>query len=337
MRMKAIAFAGAAFALVIMPARAALAWGASGHRLIGVAAAQALPADLPPFLHSKRAIEDLGELAREPDRWRDAGKTHDTTRDPAHFVDVDDQGRVQGGPSIAALPQTRSEYDALLRAAGTDSWHAGYLPYAIIDGWQQLVIDFAYWRVLTAAIPREHDPRRRAWEEHDLARRESLILSDLGDWSHYVGDGSQPLHVSVHYNGWGNYPNPHGYTQDKVHVPWEGAFVREFVTPRAVEEAMTPIKPCRDIGVCSADYLSQTASSVAPFYEMQKAGGLAGAHPAGVAFTVARVAAGASELRDLTVAAWNASLHSQIGYPAISVESVVSGGVDPYEALYGDD
>ncbi len=337
MRAMAAASAAAAVLTALVPARSALAWGASGHRMIGVAAAEALPPDLPPFLHAKQAIADLGELAREPDRWKDAGKTHDTTRDPAHFVDVDDEGRVQGGPKLNALPATRSEFDAQLRAVGTDSWHTGYLPYAIVDGYQQLVLDFAYWRVLTAAIPRERDRTRRAWEEQDLARRESLILTDLGEWSHYVGDGSQPLHVSVHYNGWGNYPNPHGYTQDKVHVPWEGPFVREFVSLRAVKAAMTPIRPCRDIGACTTEYLSQTASTAILFYEMQKAGGLDGAHPSGVPFTVARIAAGASELRDLTVAAWNASAHGQIGYPAISVESVVNGGVDPYDALYADD
>jgi hypothetical protein len=332
-----IASAACAASLVLGAATQALAWGATGHRIIGVAAAQALPPDLPAFLHTQRAIEDLGELAREPDRWRGAGKTHDTTRDPGHFLDVDDSGKVLGGPALDALPLTRSEYDAALRAVGSDSYHAGYLPYSIVDGWQQLVMDFAYWRVLTAAIPREHDPGRKAWEEHDLARREYLILADLGDWSHYVGDGSQPMHVSVHYNGWGNYPNPGGYTQDKVHVPFEGPFVRSFVSLDAVRAAMTPLRACRDIQTCTADYLAQTAATVVPFYEMQKAGGMLGEHPAGAAFAVERVAAGASELRDLTVAAWNASAHAQVGYPAIAVDEVVTGGLDPYDALYGND
>ena len=43
---------------------------------------------------------------------------------------------------------------AALQAVHTDSYHAGYLPYSIVDGWEQLAKDFAYWRVLTAAIPR---------------------------------------------------------------------------------------------------------------------------------------------------------------------------------------
>jgi hypothetical protein len=329
--------AAACVLLSLASPQRALAWGATGHRLIGQAAARALPPELPAFLRTPQAIRDLGELAREPDRWRGAGKTHDTTRDPGHFVDIDDDGKILGGPSLDALPLTRSEYDAALRAVGSDSFHAGYLPYSIIDGWQQLVMDFAYWRVLTAAIPRERDPARRAWLQQDLARREYLTLADLGDWSHYVGDGSQPLHASMHYNGWGRFPNPHGYTQDRVHVPYEGDFVRRFVTLRAVEAAMGPLKPCEAIVACTEAYLARTNASVLPFYEMQKAGGLNGPDPAGRAFTVERVAAGAAELRDLTVGAWTASANAEIGDPAIPVEQVVSGGLDPYDALYGED
>ncbi len=34
---------------------------------------------------------------------------------------------------------------------GQDSWKAGYLPYSIIDRYEQLAKDLAYWRVLSAA------------------------------------------------------------------------------------------------------------------------------------------------------------------------------------------
>ncbi|HEY5008470.1 MAG TPA: S1/P1 Nuclease, partial [Caulobacteraceae bacterium] len=64
---------------------------------------------------------------------------------------------------------------------------------------------------------------------------------------------------------------------------------------------------------------------------------MAGPNPSGRAFAVARVAAGAAELRDLTVAAWAASARGSIGYPAITVEAIVKDGLDPYDALYGED
>jgi hypothetical protein len=35
-----------------------------------------------------------------------------------------------------------------------------------------------------------------------------LILRDLGVWSHYVADASNPMHTTIHSDGWGEYPNP---------------------------------------------------------------------------------------------------------------------------------
>jgi hypothetical protein len=323
----------------IAPANSALAWGATGHRLIGQLGMAALPAELPAFLHAPEAIEAVGELSREPDRWKASGKVHDAERDPAHFLDLDDAGKVLGGPALADLPPTRLDYDTALRAVGTNSYRAGFLPYAIIDGWQQLAKDFAYWRILTAAIPREPDPDHKTYMQHDLARREQLIVRDIGVWAHYVGDASQPMHVSIHFNGWGPYPNPQGYTQDKVHAHFEGAFVRAFVGADQIRAAMSPAASCADpIEVCTARYLAATAATVEPFYALQKAGAFDGSNPVqGEAFAAARLAAAAAELRDLIASAWAASAAGQVGYPALSVEQVVRGGADPYDALYGDD
>ena len=197
----------------------ALAWGAAGHRLIGRAAMAALPTSVPAFLRDSAAVAAVGELAREPDRWRGAGKTHDADRDPAHFLDLDDNGAILGGPPLAALPETRAAYDSALRAVGSDSWKAGYLPYSIIDSWQQLAKDLAYWRADAAAAAKTTDTSHRAWFLTDLAERQELALRDVGVLAHYVGDGSQPLHVTVHFNGWRPGPNPRGYTLRRFMAP----------------------------------------------------------------------------------------------------------------------
>ena len=335
--------ARAALALLVLAGVAgsagqALAWGATGHRIIGIAAAQSLPASLPAFLRTPQAAADIGELAREPDRWKDAGKVHDSLRDPAHFVDLDDQGRILGGPDLKALPPTKSDYDAALRAVGADSAKAGWLPYAIVDGWEQLAKDFADWRADVAGARLEKIPAHRAWLERDRVRREALVLRDIGTFAHYVGDGSQPLHVTLHYNGWGPGPNPDGYTTLRIHAPFEGPFVRDHVTLMAVRAAMPAPADCH----CSmmertAGYLAQTASQVIPLYRLEKAGGFSGADSRGVAFATARVAAGASELRDLIVSAWNASAGESVGYPSTSLPDIEAGRVDAYDVLYGED
>jgi hypothetical protein len=45
-------------------------WGATGHRLLAEEAMRALPNYTPSFLRSPAGIADVGEYAREPDRWR---------------------------------------------------------------------------------------------------------------------------------------------------------------------------------------------------------------------------------------------------------------------------
>jgi hypothetical protein len=326
----------AAFALAMTPATA-LAWGATGHRLIGEAAVRALPAELPAFLRTSEAARDVGELSREPDRSKGAGRTHDSDRDPGHFLDLGDDGAVFGGPKLGALPPTREDYDTQLRAVGADSWKAGYLPYSIVDRWQQLTLDFAYWRVLHAA---EADPRwaaHRAWFAADRRRREAKILQDLGELSHFVGDGSQPLHVTVHYNGWGDFPNPAGFTQARIHAPFEGELVRHIPLAE-VEKRVAPPKSCGcPIERRTAEYLGATHRLVAPLYALEKAGGLAGGDPRGAGFAADQLARGASELRDLAVEAWRAAPGRTVGWRPVPAAELIAGHADPFPSLYGSD
>ena len=332
------ALALAVFASGAGAASQALAWGATGHRIIGVAAVQSLPETLPAFVRSPAAAADVGELAREPDRWKDAGKLHDGMRDPGHFIDVDDEGRILGGPMLSALPPTRAEYETALRAAGTDSGKAGWLPYAIVDSWEQLAKDFAEWRADSAGIRRDPNPAHGAWLARDRQRREAQTLADLGVLAHYVGDGSQPMHVSVHFNGWGAGPNPEGFTTQRIHAPFEGPFVRDHVTAAGVRAAMAAPTACRcSLFERTAGYLARTDAEVAPLYRLEKQGGFQGDDRRGVAFATARVAAGAAELRDLIVAAWNVSAGESVGYPAASLADIEAGKADAYTVLYGDD
>ncbi|AZS20650.1 MULTISPECIES: S1/P1 Nuclease [unclassified Caulobacter] len=329
-------------AALATPATSALAWGASGHRVVGVVAASSLPSDVPAFLRTPTAIAAIGEYAREPDRWKGSGKIHDTDRDSAHFLDIDDQGRMYGGPmfTVATLPPTRADYETALRAVGQDAWKAGYLPYAIIDGYQQLVKDFTYWRILTAVVKIEKDATKLAYYKADLKRREELLLRDLGVWAHYVGDASQPLHLSVHYNGWGDYPNPNGYTNSRqIHSQFEGPLAKA-VGDQASIQALVPAYQACDCSIETrvVGYLSETWKQTEPLYQLEKAGALVATDPRGKAFVQTRIAAGATALRDLVVDAWSASAKGTIGYrPEISVADVESGKADPWLDLYGKD
>ena len=326
----------------------AFAWGPDGHRMIGELAVKNLPGDLPAFLRTPAAAEEVGYLAPEPDRERGAGEEFDAEHSPAHFVDVSDDLTILGGPPLNALPPTREAYDTALRAAGSSQYKGGTLPYSIADGFQLLAKDFAYWRVDVAGAKLGKSAEARAWYAKDRAERERIILHDLGIWAHFVGDGSMPLHASVHYSGWGDFPNPEGFTQKRIHVPWEDKYVHENIADAAVEAAMPAARDCAcSIAVRVAAYLTASQAEVVPFYRLEKSGAFA-LHsperspgsaqegtpaPEGKAFTVDQIARGAAELRDMIVDAWHESEGQSVGYPPVKVSDVEAGKADPYAAL----
>ena len=176
----------AVIALVIATAAptAVLAWGGTGHRLIGLAAANALPAEIPDFLRTPQAIEDIGELALEPDNSKYSGKEHDLEMQSGHFVDIDEDGKILGGPPASPLPPTRDLYEKSLQAFGLNSWKAGYLPYSIFDRWQVLTKDFAIWRVVVAAEANPNWTEHHAYYVAQRRRREALILVGAGGFAY---------------------------------------------------------------------------------------------------------------------------------------------------------
>jgi hypothetical protein len=335
--MKRVLAAGVAALVIALPS-AVLGWGSTGHRLLGQAAMRALPAELPAFLHTAQAAVDVGEYSREPDRLKRAGRAFDSDRDQGHFLDLNDDGTILGGPKVTALPPTRAEYEKALQAVGQDSWKAGYLPYSILESYQVLTQNFAYWKVLTFAEANPGWVEHKAWFTADRQRREAQILVAIGDLSHFVGDGSQPLHVSIHFNGWGDYPNPNGYSQAKLHAPFESDLVRDNIKLADVQAKMAPPHPVEGaLDQHVSAYLAATGAGAIPFYELEKAGGLKPGDPRGPAFAAARLAVGASELRDLIAQAWRSADKQSVGWRPILVSDVLAGKVDPYTALSGVD
>jgi hypothetical protein len=295
--------------------------------------------EVPEFLRSPEAARQIGEVAREPDRSRAAGDPHDSDADPAHYVNVGDDLKILRGPSLSLLPPTRESYDAALRAVGANQYQAGYLPYAIMSGWQQLVTDFAYWRADVAGARWAKSPPERSWFLKDQYTREGLTIRDLGYLAHFVGDGSQPMHASVHSDGWGNYPNPQAFSTEKgLHARIEGAFVRDFVTEKDVSAHLAPYRDCRcAIGRRVSDYLVATQKEVVALYQIEKSGGFDGKHEGGKTFASERLAAGTAELRDLIVDAWRRSADVSVGYPPIAVRDIASGMTNGLNSMQGID
>lgn len=329
-----------AAALTLLLAGSAQAWGTRGHEWISGLAIERLPVEVPAFLRRPAVAEDVAVLSREPDRWRSSGPEHDGERDPGHYVHLDDQGLVLGALPLSALPDSREAFDTALRAKGISQYQAGYLPYAIIDGWQQLVKNFAYWRADRIGARTAKAAADRAWFAADARRREALTIRDLGVWSHYVGDASNPMHVSTHYMGWGEGPNPKAWSNDKgLHWRFEALFLRANLTRDQVVPGLAPYADCGcGVRARTAAYLTASQAQVIALYGLEAEGGFADkVSPASRAFVLGRLAAGSNQLRDMIVDAWRASAQATVSTPAIRVADIETGKVVLTRKMFGDE
>jgi hypothetical protein len=302
--------------------------------MISTVAVQSLPAELPAFLRTPEAVAEAGYLGPEADRERGAGHSFDDEHSPAHFVDVNDDLTINGGPKLSALPISREKYDDALRAVGTNQYKMGYLPYAIQHGFELLSKDLAYWRVDVWGEKNGKTAEARAAYAKDRIMREKIVLHDLGTWSHFVGDGSMPMHASIHYNGWGKGPNPEGFTDAKIHSPFESRYVRANIKDKAVSAALPAYRDCKcAIWLRTADYLIGTQAQVAPTYRLEKQVGLTKESPEMDAFVAAQLVRGAAELRDMIIDAYHHAADLGVGYPEVKVSEIEAGKADPADAL----
>jgi hypothetical protein len=272
------------------------AWGSKGHRIINRLAAQSLPADMPAFLRTPEAIDEIEYLGPEPDRWRSRSEPElNAAQAPDHFIDM------EYADLIGTLPRERYPYIAALyayiaahpdRAADLRPEKVGFQPYIASEVWERLKSAMRDYRTLSAA-------------HQDTKPVEAAILFYAGWLGHYVGDGSQPLHVTIQYDGWVG-PNPNGYTTDHhIHSLFESTFVDAAINPSDVQPLITPLHPIGDEWDEYLAYLRHTGTYVEKVYQLDKAHGFDGTGTAeSRQFAAERLAAGASMLRDLIVAAW---------------------------------
>ncbi|MFO1160967.1 MAG: hypothetical protein U1E60_19155 [Reyranellaceae bacterium] len=310
-----------------LPAAPAAAWGGSGHEFVTGIAGELFPEEIPAFLRTPDAVQILGFYALEPDRNKHTSESAESELGAAHYVLLSDDKMVGGILPFADLPQTREAYAARLQEGGSSQYKAGYLPYVMITGWHQLVKDLAFWRAASVAANNAAEADDRVWFDRNRRYRELLILRDLGIWSHFTGDASMPLHTSVHFHGWGSYPNPLGFSRnDDIDVYIKGLFVRRHVTRDAVKRATPGYAAC-DCSVRDRTMrlILQSNGLVTPMYDLQRRGGFRDATPEAVDMVTIQLARGAAAVRDMVVDAWRASTDEAVGTPAVSLRDVLSG------------
>jgi hypothetical protein len=281
-------------AIVLLQSNAAFAWGNEGHTYINRVAAEKIPATMPRFL--RRAVVEIAYLGPEPDRWRNPAEfALKNAQEPDHFIDLE---RVSW---LDPLPPGRYEFYRKLyekRAATTD--HAddylpervGLQPYSTLEVYGRLKAAFREYRQRLAA----HQP---------TAAVQQAIIFYAGWLGHYVADGSQPLHTTIHYNGWVG-PNPNGYTtQHTIHGQFETAYVAANIKATDFAGMVTSPKQLADPFADYVAYLKESHGLVENVYSLEKDGGFTGkGTPAAFDFTTRRLAAGSQMLLNLWYTAW---------------------------------
>ena len=106
---------------------AARAWANEGHRLINRLAAGTLPADVPAFLRSQPAVNEIEYLGPEPDRWRSPNEPElSAAQAPEHFIDLEE------ADALGPLPRRRLDFEARVFAAGQRPEKIGLQPWGLL-------------------------------------------------------------------------------------------------------------------------------------------------------------------------------------------------------------
>src|SRR5215470_14605131 len=248
------------------------AWGERGHHTANQAAVRAIPDDGPAFL---RAHEDwIVYLSTIPDSWRQASEPFQKIiEDPNHGWFREQFAFITN----ANLPRSRYEFvlalDAEHRrlvaageakaAALTNVRWTGTLPYAAVETYEQMVAGMRRYRAARA-------------KGADTRLVELEIASYMGRLGHYTADGAQPLHDTIHHDGWQG-PNPKQYTTDpRVHGRFESAFVDLIqLTDADLLPLMDRPKQLTDPFAAILAHLDDAASHVEEVYALDKSGALA--------------------------------------------------------------
>jgi hypothetical protein len=300
----------------------AFSWGIRAHAVIDHTAVDTLPDDGPVFL--KKYADYIAGSASIPDTWRQASEPFSKIEEDPNHGWFREQFSF-----MKEVPRSRYEfvlelYREYLRIEKSDPENArrmnvrwtGTLPYAAAEVYGHLVADMRYLRKARA------DGKDTAFLEQTCA----FYVAWMG---HYIGDGSQPLHDTIHHDGWQG-PDPNGYTRDpKIHGRFESQYVDAI---SLTEEDILPRigKPGHlqgDVFDLILAHLDEAGRNVETIYKLDKRNALTDVHdPEAREMVYSRTAAGARMLRDLVYRAWLES--------ALPVTSGKPSPIDQSNPLY---
>jgi hypothetical protein len=265
------------------------AWDYEGHRAINELALASLPAEFGGFTLTPAMQERVAFLGGEADRWRNVGDLPlKHVNGPDHFIDLEELP--QCGLTPETLPLMRYDFVAAIareRAAHPEKFAlidpaknadhtrelSGFLPWAITEQYTKLKSCFSYLKAL-----------QKYGTPEEVANAQANVVYVMGVMGHYVGDGAQPLHTTMHYNGWVG-KNPRGYTTNRTFHAWiDFGYLRQTggIDVKKLAVKIHPADRIKNAGEPDGMFRDAVAYLVAqnklvePLYELEKEGKLTG-------------------------------------------------------------
>jgi hypothetical protein len=266
------------------------AWDYEEHHVINELALASLPKDFGGFTLTPALKHRIAFLAGEPDRWRNVGDLPlKHFNGPDHYIDLEDLKLYSLTPET--LPLMRYDFAADIareRAAHPEKFPAidpardadhtrelsGFLPWAITEYYEKLKSCFSYLKTF----------QKYGGTPEEIANAEANVVYVMGVMGHFVGDGSQPLHTTMYFNGWVG-DNPHGYTTSTKFHQWiDGGYFQKIggLNAEALAGKVHPAERIKNAGQPdgmfrdAVSYIVEQNKLVGPLYELEKEGKLTG-------------------------------------------------------------
>jgi hypothetical protein len=303
------------------------AWDYEGHRAINELALASLPADFGGFTLTPAMQERVAFLGGEADRWRnvnDLPLKH--VNGPDHFIDLEDLQWCGLTPEtlplmrydfVAAIARERTahpeKFPLIDPAKNADHTRelSGFLPWAITEYYEKLKSCFSYLKAL-----------QKNGTPEEVANAQANVVYVMGVMGHFVGDGAQPLHTTMHYNGWVG-KNPRGYTTNRTFHAWiDFGYLRQTggIDVKKLAGKIRPAERIKNAGEPdgmfrdAVAYLVTQNKLVEPLYELDKNGKLTGEGEKGLegrAFLDGQLVRAGQLLGDIWYTAWREAPEDQ--------------------------
>jgi hypothetical protein len=308
---------------LLLAAPLARAWDYEGHRIVNQLAVAALPADFPAFVREPASAERIAFLSGEPDRWKSAADLPIRNYNGVdHYLDLEQLGDAGLKPdTVSSLryvfvtqfaagrivnPGNYPAFDPAKNSERSREW-PGFAPWAITEYYGKLKAAFSYLKAF-----------EEAGTPDEVANARADIIYMMGVMGHYVGDCAQPLHTTIHHNGWVG-ENPNNYTRwPGIHAWIDGGFIAaagiktENIIPQVVVAPPLVLGPAAEgrdpMFAAVMQYVVEQNKLVEPLYALEKKGvfkaEVAATSTEGQAFIKARLLTGGEMLASVWVTAW---------------------------------